>query len=58
MSLLACSAGRRRNVGDVTGGLERTNVEEASEAEVGQGREFPASETLHQGLGRDGEFIY
>jgi hypothetical protein len=41
-------------VGDVTGGLERTNEEVASEAGVERGEEFPASETLHRGLGLDG----
>jgi hypothetical protein len=55
LSILACPAGQCRNVGDVIGGLEHTNGEAASEAGVGRGREFPASETLHQGFGRGGD---
>jgi hypothetical protein len=42
-------------MGDVTGGLERTNGRAASEARVGRIEELPASETLYQGLGRGGE---
>jgi hypothetical protein len=55
MSLLACPVGRRRNVGDVTGGPERANGRAASEAGVGRVGELPASETLYWGLGRDGD---
>jgi hypothetical protein len=55
LSLLACPVGRYRNVGDVTGGLERANGGAVSEARVRRVREFPTSETLHQGLGRNGE---
>jgi hypothetical protein len=55
MSLLACPVGRRRNVGDVTEGLERANGRAASEAGVGRVGELPASETLYWGLGRDGD---
>jgi hypothetical protein len=50
LSILACPAGRLRNMGDVIGGLERTNGEAASEAEVGPGREFLTFETLLRGL--------
>jgi hypothetical protein len=55
LSLLACPVGRSRDMGDVTGGLERTNGRAASEARVGRIEELPASETLYQGLGRGGE---
>jgi hypothetical protein len=58
LSILACPVGWLENVGDVIGGLERTNGEAASEAGVGQGGEFLASETSLRGLGRDGEFVY
>jgi hypothetical protein len=37
-------------MGDVIGGLKRTNGEVALEAEVGQDGEFPVSETLLRGL--------
>jgi hypothetical protein len=57
LSILARSAGRLRNMGDVIGGLERTNEEAASEAEVGRDGEFPVSDTLLRGLGWDREFI-
>jgi hypothetical protein len=45
-------------MGDIIGGLERTNGEVASEAGVGRGGEFLAYETLYRGLGKDGELIY
>jgi hypothetical protein len=55
LSFLACSVGRRRNVGDVTGGLERANGRAASEVGVGRVGELPVSETLYRGLKRGGK---
>jgi hypothetical protein len=51
LSLLVCPIGRRRDVGDVTGGLERANGRAVSEARVGRVGELYASETLYRGLG-------
>jgi hypothetical protein len=55
LSLLAYPVGRRRDMGDVIGGLKRANGGAVSEARVKRVGELPAFETLYRGLKRGGE---